>query len=87
MNQKTFQFNLAKFLYAKALFTESEFWNRLDLFVEQAFDMKNNKFAEQLKDLYFANVHTKHADMVKKLNEVVWEMDPSWHEQLKRVES
>jgi siderophore synthetase component len=82
-----FQFNLAKFLYAKALYTESEFWNRLDEVVEQAFDLHGNKFAEQLKDLYFANVRTSHADMIKKLNEVVWQMDPEWHEQLKGVES
>jgi len=87
MNPKTFQFNLAKFLYAKALFKESEFWNRLDEIVEQAFAVKSNKFAEQLKDLYFANARANHTDMMKKLNEVVWEMDPSWHEQLKSVES
>lgn len=87
MNAKMFQFNLAKFLYAKALYSESEFWNRLDEVVEQAFDVKSNKFAEQLKDVYFANVHAKHTDMIKKLNDVVWEMDPNWHEQLKGVES
>ena len=87
MNPKTFQFNLAKFLYAKALFKESEFWNRLDEIVEKAFTVKGNKFAEQLKDLYFANARASHTDMMKKLNEVVWEMEPSWHEQLKSVES
>jgi hypothetical protein len=87
MNQKTFQSNLSKFLYAKAVFKDSEFWNRLDAIVEQAFDVCGNKFAEQLKDVYFDNVHTAHVDMVKKLNAVVWALDTKWHAQLKRVES
>jgi len=73
-------------LYAKALFKESDFWNRLDEIVEQAFDVKNNKIAEQLKDLYFNGVFLKHSDMVKQLNEVVWEIDQNWYHQLKSIE-